>query len=127
MPRNISSVWPLWILLAAFVFVFGYFGIDKFVTPVLWMGFLPAWMDGLLGMPKETWIAVVGAAEIVMAVMLLIPHSLVRRIGAGLIILHLITVVIQVGWNDIGVRDIGLLLSAAAMYLLIPTPASSRL
>ncbi len=105
--------------------VFGYFGIDKFLNPVLWTGFLPLWMDGALGMPKEIWILVVGATEILMALMLLIPVSAIRHLGAGLMVLHLIAVLQQVGWNDIGARDTALMLAAAALFLLIP-PSTKR-
>ncbi len=111
--------YPAWILIAAFVIVFGYFGIDKFLNPILWVGFLPTWMDGFFDVSKDVWIKIVGGAEIIMAILLLIPHRRVRQAGTILIILHLIAVLIQVGWNDIGVRDLGLLLSAGALLTLL--------
>jgi hypothetical protein len=49
----------------------------------------------------------------------LIPVRLVRQIGAIMIALHLVAILTQVGWNDIAVRDIGLLLSALALLALI--------
>ncbi len=111
--------YPTWILIAASVLVFGWFGIDKFLNPVLWTGFLPVWMDGLLGMGKNTWILIVGAAEIALALALLVPHRLIRLLATAGVIGHLLMVLVQVGWNDIGVRDIGLLLGAVALFLLL--------
>lgn len=115
MNRNYS----VWLLLAAFILVFGYFGIDKFVHPLLWTGYLPLWMHGLLGMDKNIWIKIVGASEIGMALLLLIPHIYARLAGTILVILHLAAVLVQVGWNDIGVRDIGLMLAAGALLVLL--------
>jgi uncharacterized membrane protein len=115
MNRNYS----VWLLLAAFILVFGYFGIDKFVHPLLWTGYLPLWMHGLLGMDKNIWIKIVGASEIGMALLLLIPHIYARLAGTIFVILHLAAVLVQVGWNDIGVRDIGLMLAAGALLVLL--------
>ncbi len=35
-----------WTLIAGLAFVFIYFGIDKFVHPLIWIGWMPAWLDG---------------------------------------------------------------------------------
>lgn len=108
-----------YILLTAFVLVFGFFGYDKFENPLLWVGFLPRWMDGLLGLDKNAWIKIIGGFEILLAAWLLIPMRRVRQIAVLLIIGHLIAVLTQVGWNDIGVRDVGLLLASVALLMLL--------
>ncbi len=105
-------------IIVALAFVFAYFGIDKFFHPTLWQGFMPAWIDGLLGMPVKTWLFVFGAIEIILAVLILVPHRRVRQAGALLIVLHLMGVLWQVGWNDIGVRDLGLMLCSAGLFFL---------
>lgn len=108
-----------YILIADLAFVFAWFGIVKFTSPIDWIGFLPLWMDGLLGMPKEIWLVIMGVLEVLFAVMLLIPVRRVRQLGALFIVLHLVGVVSQVGFNDVGVRDIGLLLSSLALLVLL--------
>jgi len=107
------------ILIAGQVFVFAYFGIDKFVHPELWLGWIPMWMDNLLGMPRETWLSIIGVSETLMAILLLIPVRSVRLTGAILIALHLAGIITQVGWNDVGVRDIGLLIADLALIFLL--------
>ncbi len=114
-------------LIAAFVLVFGCFGIDKFLNPLLWMGFLPVWMNGLLNQPLDVWIKIIGTMEIALAVLLLIPYWRVRQVAGILIALHLVAVLAQVGWNDIGVRDLGLLLASTAMVRLIENPADRKM
>lgn len=110
---------PLWILTAGLVFVFGYFGIDKFVHPDIWIGWIPLWMEGLLGLSRESWLSIIGFSEAFFAILLLVPVRIVKKIGAALIALHLVAILTQVGWNDIAVRDIGLLFMAAALFAMI--------
>lgn len=107
------------LLIAAQVLVFGYFGIDKFIAPETWAGYLPTWIDGFFGQSQWTWMSVIGAIEIALAVMVLIPVRSVRRLGVALICLHLVAILWQVGINDIGARDLGLLLGAAALLALL--------
>lgn len=107
------------LLTAAFVFVLGYFGIDKFTHPLNWIGWIPNWMEGLLSLPKATWLQIVGTFEVLLALLLLMPIRAVRQTGAILIALHIVAILTQVGWNDIAIRDIGLLLSIIALLSLI--------
>ena len=108
-----------WLLIAGLAFVFGYFGIDKFVHPDIWIGWMPMWMEGLMGMTREMWLPIIGASEVMLAVMLIIPVRIIQRIGAILVALHLVAILTQVGWNDIGIREIGLLMSALSLAFLL--------
>lgn len=108
-----------WLLIAALSFVFGYFGIDKFVHPEFWLGWIPLWMEGLMGLSRNAWLVVIGLSEALMAVLLIIPVRKVQKIGAILIALHLVAILTQVGWNDIGIRDLGLLLADLALIFLL--------
>ena len=105
-------------LIIALAGVFLYFGIDKFLQPLVWIGWIPQWMDGLM-LPNSTWLRVFGAVEIVLGAMLLVPHAMLRKLACSVIILHLIAVLTQVGINDIGVRDAGLTLAAVSLWLLL--------
>lgn len=106
-------------LIAGLVLVFGLFGIDKFLSPALWIGWVPPWMEGLLGFPRDAWLRAIGVAEILVAVLLLIPVRRVRQAGALLVSLELLSILTQTGWNDVGIRDAGLLLAAVALLFLL--------
>ena len=106
-------------LIAALVLVFGFFGIDKFLNPLLWIGWIPTWMEGLLGFTRETWLQIIAALEILLAAWLLIPIRRARQIAVVLMALHLVAVLTQTGWNDVGARDTGLLLASVALFLLL--------
>ena len=108
-----------WLLILALVFVFGYFGIDKSLNPFIWVGWLPGWMDGLAGLPKESWLKLIGASEIFLAILVLVPVRRVQQIGVLLMIVHLLGILTQVGWNDVAVRDIGLMVSAIGLLALL--------
>ena len=107
------------LLIAALAFVFSWFGLDKLQNPILWTGFFPLWMDGFMNVGNDVWIIVVGLIEILFAILIIIPIRRIRQLGTILIILHLIAVLWQVGWNDTGVRDIGILISGVALLTLL--------
>ncbi len=107
------------LLTAAFVFVLGYFGVDKFAHPLIWIGWIPSWIDGLFTLPRETWLQIIGSFEVLLALLLLMPIRAVRQTGTILIALHFTGILTQVGWNDIAIRDIGLLLADIALLSLI--------
>jgi uncharacterized membrane protein YphA (DoxX/SURF4 family) len=108
-----------WILSIGLAVVFGYFGFDKFAEPLLWIGWMPTWMDGLFGMPVDAWLKVVGASEVVFAVLVLIPVANVRRVGALLIALQLLAILPIAGLNDIGLRDFAMMMAAIALAVVL--------
>lgn len=108
-----------WILSTGLFAVFAWFGIDKFLTPAAWLGWMPAWMNGLFGLPVDTWLMIVGVLEILFAVMLLVPVRNVRRAGAVLIALQLLSILPIAGFNDVGLRDFAMMMSAIALAVLL--------
>ncbi len=108
-----------WLLVFSLVFVFGYFGIDKFVHPQTWVYWMPDWMEGMGGLPNLSWLKLIAIAEILFCILLLIPVRSVQRIGIILITLHMLGILTQVGWNDIAVRDIGIMMSGIALLALL--------
>lgn len=109
----------IWILSLGLAVVFGWFGIDKFLTPAAWLGWIPSWMDGLLGMPAATWLRIIAASEILFAIMLLVPVRNVRRAGAVLIAVQLLGILPIAGFNDVGLRDFAMMMSAVALAILL--------
>jgi len=109
-----------WILITGLAYVFAIFGIGKFVQPLLWIGWIPLWMEGVLTFTRDQWLNVFGAVEVVLAVLLLIPKKKIQRVAVILMALHLVAVITQSGLlNDIGVRDTGLLLMAVGLFVLL--------
>ncbi len=116
MDRNKTAQY---VLIAALAFVFGYFGIEKFINPELWVGWLPESIDGFLGIGKYQWLSFFGVVEIASAIGLIIPVRRLQQLATIGIIIQLIGILTQTGWNEIAVRDINILLSAVALFLLL--------
>lgn len=108
-----------WLLILGLVFVFFYFGFDKFLHPTIWIAWLPDWMENMGGLSKDAWLKLIGASEILFAILLIIPIKRVQQTGVILIILHLLAILTQVGWNDTAVRDIGIMVSAISLLALL--------
>lgn len=106
-------------LSAGLAFVFIAFGIDKFINPILWIGWVPLWLQEQSGIGAGAWLPWIGAGEIAVGVLLILPHTRLKKIGACLIIAFLVAVLPMVGWNETGIRDIGLLFSAVALLMML--------
>ena len=101
------------ILVLGLAYVFIFFGLQKIVTPLVWLGWTPNWTEGLLGITKLSWTKILGLIEIALGVGLIIPKT--RTIATILVVLHLIAVVAVAQFSEIGIRDTGLLLMALAL------------
>ncbi len=108
-----------WMLILGLAFVFAYFGVEKFINPDVWIGWMPDWLDNVAGLSLKQWMDVTAIAEIIIAAALLFPYRLIQRIAAFLAALHLTAILTQVGWNEIAVRDIGLLMMASSLWYLL--------
>lgn len=80
---------------------------------------MPTWLDGKFSLTLSQWMQVTAVAEIIIAAALLFPMLIVQRIAAFFAAAHLTAVLTQTGWNDIAVRDIGLLMMATALWYLL--------
>lgn len=113
MPLSAHS--PL-VLRLGLALVFGWFGIDKFLHVSAWYGWIPAWLTFV---PLDAFLYVLGALEVIAALLLLI--GIYVRIASLACAALLIAVVLNFGINEITVRDIGLIGMALALAML-PEP-----
>ena len=104
------------VLRLGLAFVFGWFGIDKFLNVSAWYGWIPSWLSFV---PQDGFLYVLGALEVIAALLLLIGRY-VRLASLGCAAL-LIGVVVSFGINEITVRDIGLAAMALALAMM-PEP-----
>ena len=89
-----------YLLTAGLVIVFSAFGLWKFTDPIRWISWIPLWMDGMFGLTRDTWLTVFGAFELLLAIGLLLPQKRFKQLAAALMMLHLVAVLTQTGWND---------------------------
>jgi len=91
-----------------------WFGVEQIIDPNSWIGFLPSWTTSL-PISQIHFIYFNGAFEVVFGTFLLIGFY--TRIVAIVLALHLLDIAYTVGYNAIGIRDLGLALSTAAIFL----------
>jgi len=90
-----------------------WFGIDQIINPENWFGYIPSWLNSIIPFSLETFILLNGIIEIIIGVFLLI--GLYTRIIAFIAALHLLSITIAVGYNEIGIRDFGLTMMAVSL------------
>lgn len=92
------------------------FGYGKLTDLASWMGFVPPWMSPLLPMPVGAFLQTVGVVELLLGVLLIIGFRV--RVVATLATLHLLGVLITLGYNDLAVRDFVAFMAAIALTAL---------
>ena len=99
--------------------VFLLLGIDQFVHPSTWIGYLP--MHGMMGFlteqGSETYRFILINSLFDMLLGMLLLMGIFTRIVASLAVIHLGGIIIISGYSDIVIRDFGLLLAALAIAL----------
>ena len=97
----------------AIALVFLWFGVSQLLTPEDFMGYLPSFL--LTTEYAQTLVVLNGIAEIILSALLAI--GLFTRPAAALLAVHLLAIVISLGYNDIAVRDAGLLLITISILI----------
>ena len=93
--------------------VFLWFGINQIINPDYFMGYLPSFI--LLSGYAKTFIYLNGTFEVIFGTLLAI--GLFTRTAALLLTIHLVGIIIGLGYNDVAVRDFGLMLITFAIFL----------
>ena len=108
--KNPEKYTPL-ILRIGLASVLLWFGINQLIEPAAWSGLVNEFLENII--PAITLVRINGVAEIVMAVFLIL--GLFTRIVAVIHALHLLIIISALGYNDIAVRDFGLMVGAIAL------------
>ncbi|MAF35361.1 hypothetical protein CMO91_05975 [Candidatus Woesearchaeota archaeon] len=91
--------------------VFIWFGINQLLSPETFLGYVPVMLDAY----AETLLLVNGIAELVLGIILL--SGFLTRPAALLLALHLAGITVSLGYNEIAVRDFGLVLATLSVFL----------
>lgn len=94
--------------------VFLWFGTDKFIHPDIWVHYIPSWFPMLI--PVSLFVLLMGIVETLVGLLLL--AGFYTRIAAVFAALMLIPILVSLGYNEIGVRDFGLLLLSLGIAFL---------
>lgn len=95
-------------------FVFFVFGLWQIINPSGWFGYVPNFILAL-GFNPLTILLLNGIFDTIVGLSLL--SGLYLRVFAGLGVLHLLFTSITLGFNDVAVRDFGLMIVLIAVFL----------
>ncbi len=95
--------------------VFLWFAFQQLTNTDAWTGFVPDLAVSLSGLSAETLVLFNGVFEAVFGLALF--AGFYTRLAAALLSLHLFHLVFIVGYNAIGVRDLGLAIAALSVAL----------
>lgn len=96
--------------------VFVLFGIDKFFHPEFWSVFMPEWFFSFLPVEVFTFIYLLGVFEIIVGSAVLIGFY--TKISAVICAAFLLGIIASLGFNDVMIRDAGLLFLALGIASL---------
>ena|SRR3989338_231714 len=102
--------------------VFLLFGIDQWVHTEFWAGYISPWIHGFLPVPPLEFMKANAVVDFTIGVFLLL--GLFTRIISAVAALHLLGVMVAVGYNDVGIRDFGLFAMAVALFFCSSYPFS---
>jgi uncharacterized membrane protein YphA (DoxX/SURF4 family) len=91
-----------------------WFGVSQLTDPNSWLGFLPTW-TATLPISQTALVYLNGWFELTFGLSLLLGFY--TRFVALLLALHLLDIAYIVGYNAIGIRDLGLALATVSVFL----------
>ena len=100
--------------------VFIWFGVSQLINPGNFLGYVPGWSLNIMS-PLLT-IMLNSIYEIIFGILMLL--GLFTRLSALLLSIKLLIIILPTGYNDIAVRDFGLLISAVSVVLNGPDQLS---
>ena len=112
-PKNIKRYSPVVARLGVGI-VFFIFGIWQLVQPSNWFGYLPGFALNF-GFSPNTLILINGIFDLIIGLALI--RGIFIRVFAALGALHLLFTGITLGFNDVSIRDFGLLIVLVSIIL----------
>ncbi len=91
-----------------------WFGVQQIIDTNAWLPYLPSWTEGLF-ISQTTIIYLNGTFEILFGTFMLVGFY--TRFVALILALHMFDVAYTVGYDAIGVRDLGIALSTFVIFL----------
>ena len=90
-----------------------WFGINQLISPNEWVGYLPGWAFAQSLISTTILVYINGLFETITGLMLITNQY--TKIVSILLSLHMILIIFHLGYNDLAVRDFGILVGLIAL------------
>lgn len=114
--RLTNHDWGILVLRLGLAALFLWFGFSQLLDGLNWVGWVPAWAVEVLNIPPAMIVLGNGAFEVILGGLL--AFNVWTRWAALALVLHLAVITVEIGMNEIGVRDFGLTMATLALALL---------
>lgn len=94
-----------------------WFGVMQLLNQSNWTGYVPVWVENIFPFISLEVIVIINGLFETLTGILLVFNKFVK-ISSILLSIHLIIIIIDLGINEIGVRDIGILTGLISLYLI---------
>ena len=108
--------WGILILRIGLAALFLWFGFSQLIDGLSWVSWVPEWAVNLLHIPPAMIVLLNGAFEVVAGCLLAL--NIWTRWAALALGLHLVVLVIEIGLNEIGLRDFAIMMATFALVFL---------
>lgn len=95
--------------------VFLWFGLSELVHPAMWTSYIPTWLVNSININVTGLVILNGLFEVVMAILL--AFGILSRWVALLLLAHLVGIIVEVGLDPVGIRDVGLAFGLLSVVL----------
>ncbi|MCP6719796.1 MAG: DoxX family protein [Patescibacteria group bacterium] len=112
--KNLKLINPALALRIGLGLTLIYAGVNMFLNPFNWIGFIPRWIGNIID--PQTFLYIHSTFELVLGLILII--GLWLPLAALLMFLNMFAILLFFGVDDITFRDFGLLMAALALFLL---------
>lgn len=92
-----------------------WFSAQQFLNPQYWTAYVPQYVVSLSGIDALYLVYMNAGFELIFG--LLLTFGILTRISALLLSLHLFHIVIVVGYNETGIRDLGLAIATLVVFM----------
>lgn len=99
-----------------------YAGIHMFFDPLSWLGFVPAWLAGLIN--AKTFLYIHAVAEFFLGLFLLFDW--LTSLISFLVFADFLVIILFYGIDEVTFRDFGLMMAALSLFLLVRSKKENK-
>jgi len=113
-----KNSWVVFLVRIGLGLVFFWFGLDKCQDPDTWQGWVPVFIHNRLPIPINLFLVGQGAVEVILGLFLVL--GFLTRFSSLICALILAGIIFFSGFNEVMVRDFGLLAMAVSLFISGP-------